>query len=338
MTEDSGLWTEDWRIAVEKDLLGHLLKANDPAAQRAVEERLTSDPVAVHDLARLRAALAPLEADRDDFDPPAGLWARTLARVAEHIVATEGPISTSEDARTEEVIRKAAAVADAPARPSPAAPIRPAPPPSEGGLPPARRWNVVAVVGLSLSLLALILPAVLHVRERSHQLACQDTMRQFYHAAIGYTDNHDGNFPRVADGQPAATAAESLKLAGYLNPTDRFTCPSAPPDATAPVALATYAYTLGFRDPQGELRGLDRAPGYDLMPILADAPARQGSAALPINHRRGQNVLYAGGNVRFCTTSTVGVNGDDIFVNQYGQVGAGVAREDTVLGRPEERP
>jgi hypothetical protein len=163
-------------------------------------------------------------------------------------------------------------------------------------------------------------------------------MRQFYQAAVGYTDNHDGNFPRVPDGAPAATAAVALQQAGYLNPGDRFACPSAPPDATAPVALATYAYTLGFRDETGQLRGLDKAPGYDLMPILADAPARQGTAALPINHRRGQNVLYAGGNVRFCTTSTVGINGDDIFWNQFDKVGAGVSREDTVLGRPEERP
>jgi hypothetical protein len=323
---------------VEKDLLGHLLKANDPATQRAVEQRLASDAAAVHDLARLRAALSPLEADRVEFEPPSGLWARTLAQVAEHIVATEGPASRPEDARTEDVIRRAAAVADSVFPPRPAAPITPAPPPSEGGLPPARRWNVIAMVGLSLSLLALILPAVLHVRERSHQLACNDSMRQFYQAAVGYTDNHDGNFPRVPDGLPAAAAAQALQQAGYLRPDDRFTCPSAPPDATATGALATYAYTLGFRDEFGQLRGLDRAPGYDLMPILADAPGRQGATAYPINHRRGQNVLYAGGNVRFCTTSTVGVNADDIFINQNGQVGAGVSREDTVLGRPEERP
>ena len=323
---------------MERELLGHLMKANDAAAQRAVEQRLASDPAAVHDLARLRVALAPLEADRDDIDPPAGLWARTLARVAEHIVAAEGPTARAEDARTEDLIRKAAAVADEPSRPRPVAPIRPAPPPAEGGLPPARRWNVFAVVGLSLSLVALALPAVMHVRERSHQLACQNTMRDFYQAAIGYTDNHDGNFPRVPDGLPAATAGETLKQAGYLQADARFTCPSAPPDATAPVALATYAYTLGFRDENGQLRGMDRAPGYDLMPILADAPARQGAAAIPINHRRGQNVLFAGGNVRFCTTSTVGINGDEIFSNQFGNVGAGVSREDTALGRPEERP
>ena len=104
-------------------------------------------------------------------------------------------------------------------------------------------------------------------------------MRQFYRAAAGYTDTNDGQFPRVPDGQPAAAAGETLKQAGYLSADVRFTCPSAPPDATAPVALATYAYTLGFRDEAGRLHGLDRGPGNDLLPILADAPARPDGTA-----------------------------------------------------------
>lgn len=323
--------------AVEENLLGHLLKANDPATQRAVEQRLAADPAAVHELDRLRAVLAPLEADRAESDPPADLWVHTLARVAAHIVATDGPATGPDDGRTDELLRRAATVAER----TPTAttsPIISAPPDSEGGLPPPRRWNVLAVVGLSLALLALALPAVLHVRERQHQLACQDTMRTFHQAAVGYTDQHNGQFPQVPDGQPAAAAAEALKQAGLLSADVRFTCATAPPDAAAPVSLATYAYTLGFRDESGQLRGLDRAPGYDLMPILADAPARRDGLAYPINHRRGQNVLFAGGNVRFCTVATVGVNQDDIFRNQFGQVGAGVGREDTVLGRPEEKP
>lgn len=321
---------------MEENLLGHLLNANDPASERVVEQYLAADPAAGRRLAVLRSALAPLAADRGDYDLPADLWGRTLSRVAQHIVLTEGPATRPEDGRTDELIRRAAAVT-APVRLTPA-PITPAPAVSESGLPPARRWNVIATVGLSLSLLALILPGVLHVRQRAHQLACQNSMRDFYQAAVGYSENHEGNFPRVPDGQPAATAAEALKRAGYLPPDMRFTCPSAPPDATAPVALATYAYTLGFRDETGQLRGLDRGPGFDVIPILADAPARQGSTAVPINHRHGQNVLFAGGNVRFCTTPTVGVDADDIFRNKWGEVGAGVSRTDTVLGRPEERP
>jgi prepilin-type processing-associated H-X9-DG protein len=87
------------------------------------------------------------------------------------------------------------------------------------------------------------------------------------------------------------------------------------------------------------LRGLDRGPGDSQLPILADAPARRDDAmAVPINHRHGQNVLFADGHVRFCTISTVGVDGDDIFTNQMGHVGAGIRRTDTSLGGPNEKP
>ena len=329
-----GRMTEDGSIAVEETLLGHLLKANDPATQRAVDQRLATDPAAVRDLARLRRALAPLEADRADIDPPADLWVRTLNRVAGHMVATEGP-APREAVRTEDVIRQAAVVA----APVPvAATITPAPPVRESALPPARRWNVVAVVGLSLSVVALVLPTVMHVREKQHQLACQNGMREFYQAAVQYTDQNDGRFPQVPAGQPAAVAAATLQQAGYLPPDVRITCPSAPPGATTPSALASYAYTLGFWDERGQLRGVDRAPGNDQMPILADAPVRRELTAVPVNHRRGQNVLFAGGNVRFCTTTNVGLNADDIFYNRLDQVGAGLGRDDAVLGRPEERP
>jgi len=320
---------------VEETLLGHLLKANDPETTREVERILASDPGAIHDLAALRAAIAPLEAAREEFEPPPDLWARALARVAEHVVATEGPITRPEDCRTEERIRTAAAVAE----PVPAArTITPSSAASEAGLPPPRRRNVVAVLGLSLAALALVFPAVVHWRYQVHQARCQDTMRNFYQAAADYTENHDGQFPQVADGKEASTVADALKVQGYLPQDVRFTCPAARPEETAPVTLANYAYNLGFRDEAGALHGLERQPGYDLMPILADAPIRQAGQVMPANHRHGQNVLFGGGNVRFCTTPTVGVGGDDIYTNVRGEVGAGLHRLDCVLGRPEERP
>ena len=320
---------------MEEKLLGHLLKANDPPTTREVERILASDPSAIHDLATLRAAFAPLETAREDFEPPPDLWARTLARVAEHVVATEGPVTRADDARTEERICAAAAVA----APIPIAPtVTPASSASEAGPPPARRRNVIGTLGLSLAVVALVFPAVVHFRQASQRAACQDSMWQFYQAAADYSDNHDGRFPQVADGKEAASVADALKVQGYLPPDVRFTCPAGRPEESAPTVLANYAYSLGFRDETGELRGLERRPGYDLMPILADAPVRQAGQVLPANHRHGQNVLFGDGNVRFCTSPTVGVGGDDIFTNVRGEVGAGLHRLDCVLGRPEERP
>jgi prepilin-type processing-associated H-X9-DG protein len=75
-----------------------------------------------------------------------------------------------------------------------------------------------------------------------------------------------------------------------------------------------------------------------MLPILADAPIRSDGTTVPINHRRGQNVLFADGHVRFYTVSTAGPDGDDIFCNQAGYVAAGLFKKDVALGRPEERP
>jgi hypothetical protein len=321
---------------VETDLLGHLLKANDPATERAVEDRLARDPAAARALARLRAALAPLAADRDGDDPPADLWVRALGRVAEHMVATEGPAGRA-TAPPATIVKPGAGTVDQ--QPAVAV-IRPAPAASEAAPPPVRRWNVVAGIGLSLSLLALVVPGIMHMRAAAQRTACSNAMGNFYRAAAGYTDTNEGNFPRVPDGKPAATAVVTLQDAGYLPPDVRFACPAAPPNNASQFALATYAYTLGFRDQDGQLHGLDRsAPGQNLLPILADAPGRGiDSTAFPINHRHGQNVLFANGNVRFCTTTTVGIDGDDIFCNKDGAVSAGRSWDDTVLGRPEERP
>ncbi|HKB03790.1 MAG TPA: hypothetical protein VKD90_16315 [Gemmataceae bacterium] len=322
---------------MEEDLLGHLLKANDPATQRAVEERLAADPDVARDLARLRAAFAPLAAACEDFDVPPDLWVRTLTRVAEHIVAEEGAVAAAVPSRTEEMIRRAAAIAEPPTKP--AGPLVPAgPPPSDGAPVPARRRNIFAAVGLAAAVLALLFPAVVHIRARNQQLACQDTMREFHQAAVRYSDEHGGQFPQVTDGKQAATAAEALRLAGYLPADLRFTCPAARPDDAAPVVLANYAYSLGYREATGELHGLTRGPDNDLLPILADAPRRVGAQAIPLNHRYGQNVLFAAGNVRFCTNANVGKDGDDIFCNADGKVGAGLHKWDTALGRPEERP
>src|SRR5262249_49245460 len=95
-----------------------------------------------------------------------------------------------------------------------------------------------------------------------------------------------------------------------------------------------FAYSLGYRDGQG-LIGL-RATDPGTLPILADLPAGPGNR--PNHGGSGQNVLYIGGNVRWCTSRTVGEAGDDIYVNKHNFLRAGEGRSDTVLGPGDARP
>ena len=321
---------------MEENLLGHLLKANDPETTLEIERWLSDDPIAVHDMLTLRRALTPLEAGREEFEPPADLWIRTLGRVAEHVVATEGRQATADANRTDELIRRASILAGSSAT---APPVRPAPAsPSEAMPFTPRRRNVVATIGLSAAVLVLVFPAIVQIRRHAQQTACMDTMREFYRAASGYSETNEGHFPQVQEGKGAATAADTLKESGYLAPDMRFACPAGRPDQAASTTLANYAYSLGFRDESGQLWGLECKPEDSMLPIMADSPIRNGGHAFPGNHRFGQNVLFVGGNVRFCTTSLVGVDGDDIFLNRNGKVGAGLDRLDSALGRPDEQP
>ena len=318
---------------MEDKLLGHVFKANDAETTLEVERLLADNPAAIHNLAQLRKAVTPLEADREEIEPRADLWLRTLSRVAEHMVATEAPTSTADAGRTEEMIRRAAALAKpAPARPK----VRPAPPVSDPSpLAPGRR-NIIAMIGLSASVLALVFPVIMHIRQQRDRAACQNSMRQFYVAASDYSDTNNGHFPRVEDGKTAATAAEALKFAGLLPQEDKIVCPAS--QSASGQGFVSYAYSLGFRDATGELKGLDRRSEFGNVPILADAPLRHGTQAVPCNHRHGQNVLFTGGHVQFFTKPTVGVNDDNIFYNAKGEVGAGLFPLDTALGGPKERP
>jgi hypothetical protein len=138
----------------------------------------------------------------------------------------------------------------------------------------------------------------------------------------------------VNETPPLNTAGSFLAMlrgSGTLPATVEIGCPTV--DGPAP----NYAYTLGYR--QGtQLFGLrhDRDENNDYMAIAADRPPDReffGPA-----HGRGQNVLFVSGNVRFCTTTRVGVDQDDIYRNQDGVIGAGKHRYDSALGIGPDQP
>ena len=95
-----------------------------------------------------------------------------------------------------------------------------------------------------------------------------------------------------------------------------------------------YAYSLGYLGP-AICTGLRRDSG-DLLPLLADGSGDGGNS--PNHGGTGQNVLYIGGHVRWCVNPTVGIDGDDIYLNRDRRVRAGVCRDDSVLGASDARP
>ncbi|HEY1380958.1 MAG TPA: hypothetical protein VGF55_29430 [Gemmataceae bacterium] len=293
---------------MDLDLAGYLFDLLDSEERGRTEAALRADPAARARLDRLRANLVPLAAACTDDPPPAGLADRTLALVAAH------------SGRRRAVPSNRSALGD-----------------REPAFSPSRWRRIDVFVASSVLILfgGLGLSGVGRLQQWHDRFVCQNSQRQLHAALVNYSLDHGGRFPQVTDRPPNNVAGAFLPMlqeAGYLAPAGSAACPAATAVAGGPDA-GGYAYSLGFRGPEGHLHGLRRDAGQDTdrLPILADRAA-------PASHRTGHNVLYIGGNVRFCTTPKVGVDGDDIFLNQLDAIAAGLHPLDTVLGAGDTSP
>jgi hypothetical protein len=195
-------------------------------------------------------------------------------------------------------------------------------------------------------------------------------LRKFHQALVAYSDHHGGDLPKVEKAPPynkAGIFVPILARDGYLPPDVSVLCPSNGMRSAESVPLdrlqeeqlnqpeqyerdvsnlaGCYAYSLGYSDDAGHHFGLRLERGQnDHLPIIADRPPFEQQVQTPLagnslNHGgKGQNVLYLGGNVRFCTDQYAGINRDDIYLNRNNAARAGLDRNDTVLGASGFQP
>jgi hypothetical protein len=324
---------------MDENLVGYLLEALDPDERRAVDARLRDDPEARARLEALRPLLAPLAADADPPEPPPGLALATLARVAEY--ARGG--------------------------------LPKAPQPSRRQVGAPRRGLRLADLAVAAALLLLAgglgLSWLARQRRDAQVLACQNNLFVYWGALQRYSDQHPdpgpstvgGAFPQVEAHAPRNFAGVFLPVLatdGVLGDDVSVGCPALgrrPPPrytlqeldemahqcpgefkAAAREFSGDYAYSLGYVQ-NDILYGLRRDSG-DYLPILADRPPAAGAGNSPNHGGGGQNVLYIGGQVRWCVDRGAGVDRDDIYLNQKYQLLAGENRLDTVLGPSDASP
>jgi prepilin-type processing-associated H-X9-DG protein len=319
---------------MNEHLVGYLLDSLDDATRRQVESYLQTHPDARADLTRLRKALEPLEADREDAAPPSDLVMRTLGRVAEHVCRDNLP--------------KAPLTV-----PTEVLPYRPW----------YRRVDMLVAACLLLTVLGAGLPVLFQLRSQSSHavmIACQDNLRQFYGALAVYRDTH-GRYPDVTAESPrnvAGLIVPALADANVLPKNFSVRCPAIGPHlgcqitlvnlrnmsedefaVHAPALSLCYAYSLGYRDDEG-YHGPGQSPlASSSWPILADRPPSEASPGNSINHGgAGQNVLFLDGHVRFASGRNLSGFDDDIFLNHEQRVAAGVGPRDVVLGYSSSRP
>jgi prepilin-type processing-associated H-X9-DG protein len=318
---------------MDENLIGYLLNALDPETEREVKAYLQTHPEGRQRLALLRQALVPLEADRENSPPPPDLAVRTLARVAEQCGQglPRAPAATNR---------------------------------SVGGRPVWRRADALVAASILFLAVGLGLTGLVRLRGDQDVLACQNNLREFYQALKRYSDRHQNNFPNVADAQPprdvAGLVVPILASEGQLPQGVTFRCPASGElgglaltleqvremsddefQRAAPRLACCYGYSLGYRDATGVCQGprYDPAQPSAHLPLMSDCPPVDLTLGNSRNHGgRGQNVLFMDGHVRFCTSRTVGVGGDDIFVNWDNRVAAGRDATDAVIGRSAAHP
>jgi prepilin-type processing-associated H-X9-DG protein len=316
------------------NLVGYLLNALEPDAQREVEAALKDNPETQQRLETLRQALEPLAADRAEIEPPAGLVVRTLGRVAEHCCR------------------------DLPRAPVETAAHRPA-----ASRPFWRRADVLVAAALLLTVLGGGISWLSRAHAQRYVAECQNNLRVFYTALKAYADNHGNRLPSVAEVEPprnvAGMVVPILMEAGTLPRDANVGCPGNTKPRTCALTLADlqgldpesfkrraqelsccYGYSLGYQDETG-YHGPRIDPGlpHGQLPIMADCPPRDPTNGNSVNHgRRGQNVLFLDGHVRFCGSRDVGVDHDDIYLNRAGRQAAGLDVMDTVLGSSAASP
>lgn len=329
----------------EEQLLGYLLDALDESGEERLKEQLASDPTLRHQLARLRAALRPLEPTREVFEPPEQLAERTC-----RFVARAG------------VVPDAAVASVAPQQA--AAPMSPVEPPVDAADtvgPPswASSWgwkDLAAAAAILVAATLLVVPAIENSRFNARVEVCADNLRLLGRAMAQYSQQQEGYFPPVAqEGRLAAAGsfAPVLASAGYIQSPRWLVCPASSlaedrefriPSVEEvlstddPVELnrfqrrmgGSYGYNLGFME-NGHYhspRNLRRAS----FALMSDAPSNRLPGHQSLNHGgRGQNVLFEDSHVRFVTSPDLDELPDPFFINDAGQVAAGRGRDDAVI-------
>lgn len=306
------------------DLLSYVLNLSEPDERQRLEKRLQTEPELQRQVDAWRRLAAPLAADREDPEPLPGLAERTIEFVTLQ-ASRSGQATELRENISDLPAERLQALVEILDRRAMTAQSR------------WRRWDVAAVACMLVIFAGLVFATIPFVRQQQERIACQNQLRELHRGLEIYSDIHEGQYPQVREEPPfntAAAVAPLLQEAGAVPSNLSFACPA------SVMMPATYAYTLGYREPTGQLVGLEKhsISEKDNLPILADRPiTRTGNGVSP-EHRYGQNVLFMAGHVRFCTTTKVGIGGDEIYINQFGRVAAGLHHRDTVLGFGGDQP
>lgn len=227
-----------------------------------------------------------------------------------------------------------------------------------------RKWCPVevAVVGFAAVLLAsLAVPALQAARESARRDFCANSLGDVYKSLALYSAEHRSRFPEISPDENAGLFAVTLADGGYADRgelANRLVCPSSEfavqvAERRAAVVVPTrlelllapawlrsqlvhqmagnQTYRIGHVE-QGGYR-YPKCKVSCRSALLADSPeyGEQGRLVGRSHCGTGLNVLFEDGHVAFLTGFWAPGSEDNLFLNDRGEVAAGVNACDTVL-------
>lgn len=326
--------------------LGYLMGALDENEHASVEQQIAEDPRAAAELEQLRTHLNLLSDGLDEAAPPVGLATRTTALL-------DNPALFAE-------------VLDPAAPEDENAPTLKEKQPFEsigGGNPRFTMMDMMVAIGACVAAVAIFFPALASSRMLATRLQCENNLRQVGMALQEFaTGNAEKRYPAVASTGPLSVAgsyAPRLLNAGYLQHPEVVRCVESSQNTTQPQSLPTveellnapesdveklqqglatvYNYNLGnLRD--GELQA-PLMKGRSLYPVASDIVVVQDGQIAPQGHQDGRfNILFDDGHVEFISLEDLPSSMKHYFLNDKGQVAAGVDEDDAVIANGIAHP
>ncbi|MBA2114773.1 hypothetical protein HOV93_19400 [Planctomycetes bacterium FF15] len=326
--------------------LGYLMGALDENEHASVEQQIAEDPRAADEIEHLRTHLNLMSDGLDEAAPPVGLATRTCALLESPGLFAEildPSIPEHENAPTLREKQPFEAIA--------------------GGNPSFTMMDMMVAIGACVAAVAIFFPALASSRMLATRLQCENNLRQVGFALQEFaTGNAEKRYPAVASAGPLSVAgafAPRLLNDGYLKHPEVVRCAESLQNLSQPQQLPTveqllnapesdverlqqglatvYNYNLGnLRD--GELQA-PLMKGRSSYPVASDTVIVQDGQIAPQGHEDGRfNILFDDGHVEFISLEDLPSSMKHYFLNDKGQVAAGVDEDDAVIANGIAHP
>ncbi len=318
---------------MREELIAYVLGELDEAECRCLEQALANDPALASQLDQIERCFADVEsAPGLSRGLPRGLADRTAEQV---LACCDSP---------EDSDGSLPSVGE-----------------GEGGA--ARHFSLIdmmAVVGVMITLGSLLVPVLYHRRNEAQRIACRENFRQLGQTMTLFAEGNGGFFPLVRPKEHAGIYSVRLVDSGFgragelprnlvcaasplaqeLSDTGKeLQIPTADQLARAQGALlmwfrrtsgGSYAYQVGWVKGDHYLPARNRVNCQ--IPVLADAPNVASQRNCGANHGGCLiNVLFQDGSVRSLRNCVVPCANDHLFLNDDGEPAAGHQWYDAVV-------